>query len=350
MAYDVRARIMPPFMMDETTECPEPKVWTHDARLTPEEIQTFVTWAEQDCPRGDEPMGWTSPSPPAPQSLPDGLEVDTPIKGTVAVGQHDQYLCYPLDLNLNETAYLTGMQFEAVNADGRLMDHHAVFFYDPAGNSAKKKLTNGSYECFGGAGKGAAVIGAWAPGAPPIQFPSNSGITVKPGARIVLQLHYAPNELPGAVERNPESKVMLSWAKSKPQKRASSIVFGAIDEDQSAKSSGIIASCGDPEGGPKFVIPPTTLYHEEVFVLDKLKSPARIFNVLPHMHLAGRNLSLKIERANPEMGEEKNECLAHAARWEFDQQKIYYFGDDFNDLSQLPTIGPGDKLTIKCVF
>jgi len=134
---------------------------------------------------------------------------------------------------------------------------------------------------------------------------------------------------------------------SKPAKRATAVVYGAFDAKQSNKATGIIASCGDAAGGPDFVVPPSVSYHEEVFVLDKMSQPARIFMMIPHMHLLGRNLSIKIERAS---ASPKNECLAHAARWDFDQQLVYYIGEDFNDLSQLPQIGPGDKVTLKCVF
>ena len=69
--------------------------------------------------------------------------------------------------------------------------------------------------------------------------------------------------------------------------------------------------------------------------------------VFPHMHYVGVDLDARITRANPLPGEPAQECLFKTPQWDFDWQRTYFYDAP---VSELPTVGDGDVITLKCRY
>lgn len=72
-----------------------------------------------------------------------------------------------------------------------------------------------------------------------------------------------------------------------------------------------------------------------------------ILSVFPHMHYVGYDLEVKTLRQSPAEGEPSEECPVKVPRWNFAWQRTYQYD---TALDQLPTVGDGDELTIRCHY
>jgi len=93
------------------------------------------------------------------------------------------------------------------------------------------------------------------------------------------------------------------------------------------------------------MIPEGATYHTEIWE-ETLEVPlqydVRLWGIFPHMHLAGTEISAKIERAD---GTEL--CLTNILSWDFEWQKSYLLEGTFEDM---PIVLDGDKLTVSCTY
>jgi hypothetical protein len=94
--------------------------------------------------------------------------------------------------------------------------------------------------------------------------------------------------------------------------------------------------------GVEFRIPAGVRDHvEEMLVTYNAQEPLSILGIRPHAHLAAVDIKLDIERAGSPA-----QCLVQD-RWDFHWQRVYSYDAPIWDL---PTIGPGDKLRVRCKF
>ncbi|MGB1699806.1 MAG: hypothetical protein ACPHRO_07625, partial [Nannocystaceae bacterium] len=90
MAQQVAAKEMPPWHAVETETCTPPHPFKHDARLSEEEIQMFIDWADLGAPAGDPALAAPTPSPPD-KDLEDPT-VTIPMQGSVTIEATDETL------------------------------------------------------------------------------------------------------------------------------------------------------------------------------------------------------------------------------------------------------------------
>jgi hypothetical protein len=73
----------------------------------------------------------------------------------------------------------------------------------------------------------------------------------------------------------------------------------------------------------------------------------RIYDEFLHVHYLGFDQKVTVTRANGSPDQPKEECLAHAPKWEFAWQRSYSYDAP---IESLPTLEPGDVLQIRCTY
>lgn len=336
----VEAREMPPFFAADTPECPNEWGFVHDARLSDEELHTFVRWLDGGTPEGD-------PATAAPITVPEVVtlpRVDqtlTPQRAWTTQPSsaiQDELVCFVLDPQLTDTRYLLGLE---ANIDNHGVAHHMlVYTADRAEAEAADAVdgaADGVFECFGGPGIDGPLLAGWVPSAAPTTYPSGSGWPVTADEVFVVQMHY--HNLPDA--QADQSALDLQWADSAPDKE---IIVQLIGNARNAEQ-GLQPGPND-SGDPSFLIPAGVAGHTETSRHD-LDIPegveVSIFMVTPHMHYVGTGLRAWIERADGTPGP----CLVHAPTWDFDWQLFYYYDAAADNA---PVVRAGDTLVIECTY
>lgn len=332
--------LMPPWGAVSTSECTPPFAWKNDARLSAAELATLAAWTDDGAPEGD-PKDAPAPLAFGTGTLPGANTELAPRTPFVAGGDRDQFRCFVLDPKLTTTRYVNGTFVLPGNAK---VVHHAVVFTDPKGESKKLVGADGTYECAGGPRvTESGVVAVWAPGALPVELPSNVGYPIAPGTLMVMQIHY---HAAGARAVDPDTtKLQLRFTDQKPEYYLFTAGIGNFPAPASG-GDGLLPGPDDPATGPEFRIPANKKGHTESMqwtVPSSLPNGLRLYGVMAHMHLVGVDMKIDIERA----GGGGTSCLMQEPHWDFGWQRFYAYDAP---LEQLPPISPGDKLHLRCTY
>lgn len=164
-----------------------------DNSLSAVERETLRLWDEAGAPRGDARK---EPKPPA---LVTGWRLGEP--DLIAAPERefkleaegaDVYRNFVIKTNFKEVRYVAGIDVKPGNP--RVV-HHVIAFIDTMGQAERleKRNTDGQpgYSTFGGVGfLPTGSLGGWAPGLMPYKSNGDVGFELRPGATIVLQVHY----------------------------------------------------------------------------------------------------------------------------------------------------------------
>ncbi|MCA9652947.1 MAG: hypothetical protein H6712_25440 [Myxococcales bacterium] len=327
MAYATADRQMPPWHAVETDECTPPHAFEHDARLDEEQIERFAAWAELGAPEGD-------PALAAPLPQPMALELSDPsvvmtMGGSVTVdadgGVLDQFHCLSFDPGNTEEVYLDGMQ--VVQGNSKVL-HHILIFIDESARSAS--WPQGVREdCGSGPGvAGAKLVGAWLPGAMPIETPTDVGIRLPAGSRLVFNVHY--HAAVTGPEVDDATGLALRWSTDAPEWVSEFGLVGAPGDGTSTTG--------------EFRIPAGATGHQEVLewaVPDFGDAELRLWAVGHHMHKIGVDQKTSILRD----GEEH--CLVQTPRWDYGWQRLYEYDEAIEDVFR---VEPGDVVRVRCTY
>lgn len=341
IALRTEERLMPPWGAFETEECQPPHGFKEDARLSDAQIATIRAWADAGAPEGD-PADAPPPFEPPPSGLSDvSLEL-APQQAFVTSGDADEFRCFVLDPKLTEVTYLNGLYFVPQN---RKVVHHILLFADETGESLTKVDSTGAYDCFGGAGIPASLVGSWVPGAVPNELPPNIGRALKPGTLLVMQIHYHPA---GDVADPDATKVQLRWNKEVPEYNLLTTLIGNF-KSSLPNGNGLLAGPNDPAGGVTFLIPAGVSDHTETMLFtfpDKIGGAPLpelyLYGLGAHMHLVGVDEKISLEKPGADPM-----CLLHEPRWDFNWQRGYAYDAPVTDL---PRVEAGDKLRVRCTY
>jgi hypothetical protein len=331
--------LMPPWGASASSECKPPHPWRDDARLSAEQISLLAAWADRGTPEGD-PRDAPAPIAFGNGTLPGANAELLPASPFVASGDRDQFRCFVMDPKLVARRYVNGTFVIPGNPK---VVHHAVVFTDPKGASRALVGADGSYECSGGARfDNAGVVAVWAPGALPVQLPSNLGYPVEAGTLLVLQIHYHPA---GATAAEPDAtKVQLRFTDQRPEYYLFTAGIGNFASPTS-NGDGLLAGPNDPASGPEFRIPANVKGHTESMqwtVPNNLPPNIRLYGLMAHMHLVGYDMKIDLVRANGEAA-----CLLQEPHWDFGWQRFYAYDAP---IEQLPAVMPGDKVRLRCTY
>lgn len=327
MAHATADRQMPPWHAVETEECAPPHSFENDARLTDEEIELFGAWAELGAPEGDpalaapvpEPMATELPEPTAVMTM--GSAVTIERDGDVL----DQFHCLSFDPGTTEEVYLDGMQVVAGNSK---VLHHVLIFIDEGAESAS--WPGGVLEdCGGGSGtSGAKLVGAWLPGAFPIETPQDVGVRLPAGARLVFNVHY--HAAVTGPEVDDSTGLALRWSTERPEWVSEFNLVGAPGDGTSTTG--------------EFLIPAGSTDHTEALeweVPELGGADVRIWSVGHHMHKIGIDMKTSIVRGGQE------HCLAQTPRWDYGWQRLYEYDVPVEEVFAVQS---GDVVRVRCTY
>ncbi|MEL6447951.1 MAG: redoxin domain-containing protein [Pseudomonadota bacterium] len=272
----VRTRRMPPW--EVATDLPE----IHASRaLTADEKRTLIHWIEAGAPRGDgpDPLKNTAPVPDAwPLGEPD-LVVTAPAFTVPATGIVDyQFPAVPNPLE--NDVWVRAVSIKPGN--GKVVHHVLVGTTEeviPDGDEGRLDAVFSNY------------LMGYAPGAESYVYPEGTGVLVKKGGQIHLQMHYTPY----GVEATDETQVALYFHEEAPKHHLRQQVVMGWD----------------------IAIPPGEARHQETayFQFDR---EAEIYSLFPHAHYRGHSTRFDIEYPDG-----KREPLLHVPRYDFNWQHTY---------------------------
>lgn len=329
-------RSMPPWGAFETPDCkPRHKIFG-DLGVLQADIDTVVKWVDQGAIEGD-PSKAPPPKTFTDKKLTEPTHSATIASHVVAPADRDEHICIPVDPNLVEDTWIEGV---SVTPGNTKVVHHVVMYADPDSTSVAKAGSAGFYPCFGGPGlTNTFVVAGWVPGMEPTIYPPGVAMRIPKGSKLVMQMHYHPSASP----ETDNTKVELRAAKSSPAWAASVRLIG-----NASSAPRLLPGPNDPST-PTFLIPAGAKNHTEemVFTVPTVATDTRIAAVTPHMHWAGKDMKLDIERASATSTDPGKECLLAAPKYDFNWQRGYAYSAS---VDQLPRLGTGDKLRIKCTY
>ncbi|MEM7452685.1 MAG: hypothetical protein AAGA41_08635, partial [Pseudomonadota bacterium] len=292
----VRTRRMPPW--EVATDLPE----VHASRaLTVDEKRTLIHWIEAGAPRGDgpDPLKSTAPVPDAwPLGEPD-LVVTAPAFTVPATGIVDyQFPAVPNPLE--NDVWVRAVSIKPGN--GKVVHHVLIGTTEeviPDGDEDRLDAVFSNY------------LMGYAPGAESYVYPEGTGVLVKQGGQIHLQMHYTPY----GVAATDETQVALYFHDEAPKHHLRQQVVMGWD----------------------IAIPPGEARHEETayFRFDR---EAEIYSLFPHAHYRGHSTRFDIEYPDG-----KREPLLHVPRYDFNWQHTY-------TLAEPLTVPAGSRIVHTSVY
>jgi hypothetical protein len=263
----VITRSMPPWSPD-----PNYQHFANERVLSNADIDAISNWVNGNAPQGNLA---NAPTPPTYSS---GAEIKTPdlvlsIPTYTINTTSDLYRCFVLPANLLADRFITELE---VIPGNRKVVHHVLAFQDttkvPLQLDAADPLPG--YTNYGGTGSNSSdLITGWVPGQGRITFPRGTGIRLRKGANLVLQIHYPG----GIVNQKDSTKIVLKFAAPGSPNRE------LFNRPILAHVAPILTN------GPLLIPANTT----KTFV-ERLTIPVdgSFLSVAPHMHLIGRRIKV----------------------------------------------------------
>jgi hypothetical protein len=290
----VSQKRMPPWHADEKFH----GQFTNERALTKTEYDTLLAWIDEGCPRGDDrdlppprkfADTWYIGKPDVVLQMEKEFKVPAkaPAKGV-------PYQYFVIQTKFDEDKWI---QAAECKPGARSVVHHIIAF---------AAILNKGLDREDGIGMG--MFAAYAPGDLGLVYPSGAARKIPKGVNVVFQVHYTPN----GIETTDRSSVGIIFAKEPPK---SEVKMRAISN-------------------MRFSIPPN-VDNEEVRSETTFPKDVVLFNLLPHMHLRGKDF--KYDVIYPDG---KSKTILSVPRYDFGWQSTYHF----NEPLRLPA---GSK--IKCL-
>lgn len=267
--------------------------------LSDEEKETILRWIDADTPLGDPADEPELPVVSNDLDDPDlVIMMDQPYQPTYsdAANPGNEYRCFLLEKPEDmQSFYITAL---APVIDHAAIAHHAVLFTTKSKDLAPylDDYTDGDgVDCINDMNAIDGMIGAWAPGMMPIQFPEGAGMRIAEDDQIILQMHY-----------------FYSGEETADQPDHSGYAF---DVAESVDTTIFMA----PLGNFNFRIPADD---DDYTVTDSLYNSyvdLKTYGMFPHMHILGQRFEARIEHSD---GSET--CLVEG-EYDFDNQMTYQF-------------------------
>jgi hypothetical protein len=259
-------------------------VFQNDRRLTEQEKVTILAWID-----GGTKEGEAKDLPPPPKftagwniGKPDVVltarEYAVPAEGTISY----QYFIVPT--NFKEDRWIQAAEIRPGN---RTVVHHVIAFVLDPSDMGKGR---GAFARDGIMG----LVG-YAPGESSVALPDGEAKLVKAGSLVVLQMHYTTN---GTAQKD-QTSIGLIFAKKPVQK----------------------VRLGGSALNRWFVIP-AGADNYQVVSRYTFKQDAHITDLMPHMHLRGKDFSYRLVYPDG-----KSKVILSVPKWDFNWQTRYEFAE-----------------------
>ncbi|MEL7023492.1 MAG: redoxin domain-containing protein [Pseudomonadota bacterium] len=270
----IRTRRMPPWEVD-----PELAEIHASRALTTEEKRTLVHWIEAGAPRGDgpDPLKKVSALPDEwPLGEPD-LVVQSPAFTVPATGVVD-YQFPAIENPLDDDVWVRAVSIRP--GEGKVV-HHVLIGTSEQPVPQEREL-EAVFENY---------LMGYAPGAESYIYPEGTGVFVKAGGMINLQMHYTAY----GREVTDVSEVALYFHDEPPLHHLRQQVVMGWD----------------------LAIPPGAGDHEETGYFE-FDAPAVIYSLFPHAHYRGKSTRFDLHYPDGRV-----EALLHVPRYDFNWQHTY---------------------------
>jgi Copper type II ascorbate-dependent monooxygenase, C-terminal domain len=313
---------MPPFFA--STDC---NTYTGDERLSDDEKALFKKWVDELAPMGNAADAKHAEAPSVPTVRHD---VTMDFGGTYDVrgdsNQTDNYRCFVLDPKNTVDQLVVGYE---MMPDNIAVLHHMLAYAVTADKVAELQALDDAapglgYPCTqGGVGvKGAiqAQIAGWVPGQSASRLPAGTGLLLKAGGRVIMQLHYfTAAATAGTAPTGDATKLAFEFAPAGSLTQAQ--IFPTLNyalnipayEKQSVQMGELPAS----------LITGTT---------------ATLYAAMGHMHQLGTEVRTEIVHKDG-----TTQCVLDIKGWNFNWQRTYSFKTPI-------TMRTGDKFRITCTY
>jgi hypothetical protein len=248
----------------------------------------------------------------------------------------DDYRCFVLDPELDQDAFITGIDVLPGNRD---VVHHVILFRVPpesigAATAQDSQEAGPGWTCFGGTGidSGARLdnapwLGAWAPGGGEQVLADDVGIPLAAGSKVIMQVHYnllagdAPDRTaarlrlaPGDADLAPLQTMLLPAPVELPCRsghdggplcsRNAAVADNAERFGFAAQTANYLhLLCGGVDPGPVQRCDST------------ITRPTTIRAAAGHMHLLGRSIKIQVDP-----GTKHARTVLDVPVWDFDNQ------------------------------
>ena len=269
----VAAGTMPPWGAD-----PKFGHFRNDPRLSQQEIDTVVAWADAGAPKGDDKDlppaptfvdGWTIGQPDLVATMDETFHV--PETGVIP------YKYFRIPTKLTQDRWIQAIE---IHPGARAHVHHVIAFTAPAGAPLHP-----------GAELGPTNIGGVTPNKPGITFEPGTARMLRGNQDIVLQVHYTTN----GTAADDKTEVGIIFAKEPPKK----LIAGGYVINFS------------------FTIPPND-GNAEVKSSTTLEKDTLLTSLTPHMHLRGKDMIYIAHYADG-----TSETLLSVPKYDFNWQISY---------------------------
>jgi hypothetical protein len=290
----VALRKMPPWFAD-----PHYGTFSNDRSLPQRDIDTLVGWANAGAPEGDPKDlpapkqfldGWNIPQPDVVLEMPSAFNV--PATGTIEY----QYILIPL--NFKED---TWVQMAEVRPGDRSVMHHVIAYVRPPGSKWLAGIEPGLPFVLTDRAKetkkrDASFLVGYAPGMPANILPDGRAKLIRAGSDIIFEMHYTTN----GKATTDRSKIGLRFAKAPVREQV--VTLFAFNSE--------------------FAIPPGDSNYRVESEFE-FGADAKLVNLLPHMHLRGKDFEYKAIYPTGE-----SQILLNVPHYSFSWQSVYNPVDD----------------------
>lgn len=282
---------MPPWLAD-----PDHGTFANDARLNANERRLIKTWVANGMPEGD------AADLPPPPTFAEGWQMSQPDQvipmrrqpfPVPAEGVLD-YQHFVVDPGWDEDKFIVAAE---ARPDQRDVVHHILVYVIPPGSKRRNFRQ---------------VLAAYAPGCPPLELTDGVAIHVKPGSRLLFEMHYTPN--------------------GTPTEDLSYVGFRFTDRSQVRKRMR-----GRAIANHEFAIPPGKAKHE-VTATYVSKRDENLISLMPHMHLRGKSF-----RYDVQFPDGRRDVLLSVPEYDFNWQLKYI-------LDQPITLPRGTRIRCTAVY
>jgi mono/diheme cytochrome c family protein len=239
IGFNTSARLMPPWGATSDGSCGD---FRDSLALDDAQIALIAGWVEGGAKEG-EPGRVNVPAPDRLENASDyALPNYAPVVQGGMLAEHDDYHCFLLDANVAAERFITG--YDIVPGTPEIVHHVLVMVVDP---DAPADLTEApedamlpdgatnaqvmaaldaespdqpGWPCWGQAGEGVFVRSTpvvWAPGQGVVHFPGESGASLRPTDKLVVQVHYNLHD-PELRGKTDETHVLLELAQDVPNR------------------------------------------------------------------------------------------------------------------------------------
>ncbi len=298
MRAAVLSRKMPPWFAD-----PNAGHFANDRSLSEADVKTIVAWADSGAAEGDPkdrptPVQWKEG-----WNIQPDLTFEMPVAYAIPASGTVQYTYFVTPTGLKEDTWVTMGEIRPM-ARGNV--HHVIAYVRPPGSTwmkdakvgmpyvpPKKETSVAQPNSEQLAKDTNEFLVGYVPGMQPQRYDVDRSAKLIPaGSDIVFEVHYTTNGK-AAEDR---TKVGLTLAKAAPEKRFITLVGRSLD----------------------FAIPPGDANYE-ARSLVKFDEPVEFVEQQPHMHLRGKDMSVKMTYPTGE-----SETILNVPHYDFNWQLVYY--------------------------